>query len=1211
MTFREIFRFELAYQARRVSTWLCFAVLFAFSFWMVAGSRPTDDEVFQNAPFGIAFATVLGGVIWLLVAASVAGEAAARDVRTRMHPLTYTAPVGKAEYLGGRFLAAFVLNALTLLAVPAGILLGLYRPGAEASLLGPFRPAAYLTAYGFITLPFAFAATAIQFSWAALSRRPMASYLASVLLFVASTFVLLVAAQLLGMRELTSLLDLVGVGGIVLGLGETWTAAEKNTRLVGLEPTLLANRVIWLAIAGGALAFTHLRFRLAHPAEGTRRSRSARRRDARPAALAETGIARSAPIVVPRVPRAFGPATHARQTLAIAGASFRAIAKSQGGLVLLAAIAGLLVVFLPQNIERFGVPLFPRTWYLLTFLTAPLTDPFTPWVIIPLLIVLYAGELVWRERDAGLGDITDAAPVPEWALLLGKFLGLGLVLVAWTALLALAGVLVQARMGYGEIEIGLYLRVLFGLQLPEYLLFALLALVVQAVVDQKYVGLLAALAAYASIAFASTLGIENDLLVYGAGPEWSYTDMRGFGASLGPWLWFRLYWAAWALLLAVAARLLWARGREGAPGARLRAARGRFRRPASAAAAAAAVGLVLLLGGFVFYNTHVLDEYRSASGRAGAAAEYERRYGRYQGIPQPLPAATRLRVEIYPRRRAVEIRGTYRLVNRSGVPVDSIHLATVPEVRTGEVAFDRPAVRVVADDDLGHRIYALREPLQPGDSLRLDFRVRVEPRGFRDGGADASVAANGTHFTGEAWLPAIGYQPGRELRGAGDRRAHGLAPRPRFPPLHDARARRSAAEHERTAFEAVVGTDEDQVAVAPGALRRTWTEGGRRYFHYAADAPIGDPAFFSARYAVREARWDDPSAGAGGGVAIRIYHHPGHTANLDRMVRSARASLSWYTERFGRYPYRHLTLVEIPGFGGMHAHVGLITFQEGFSLFDVEGSPGAPDFPFAVVAHEVAHQWWGIQLTPAGVEGATLLSEGLAEYSAFQVVEKTQGPEQLRRYLGRLRTQYGAPGARAALPLLRANGDLAGYYRGPLAMYAVREYVGEDRVSLALRRLLAKHPPAAPPLPTSLDLYRELRAVTPDSLHSLLHDLFEANTYWELETESARADSTAAGEWRVTLGVRARKVVADTAGVQTGVPMDDRVEIGVFAPAENGGAPGRPLYLRMHRIRDGRQTITVTVPRRPAHAGIDPRHLLVHMEAGENTRTVDTGPEGP
>ncbi|HET7460747.1 MAG TPA: ABC transporter permease [Longimicrobium sp.] len=1193
MRFREIFRFELAYQLRRASAWLCFAVLFAFSFWMMAGSRPTDETVYQNAPYGIAFATVVAGVIWLLIGASVAGEAAARDVQTRMHPLAYTAPVGKAEYLGGRFLAAFAANALVLLAVPAGILLGVYLPRGEGVLLGPFRPAAYLTAYGCITLPFAFAATAIQFWWATLSRRPMSSYLAGVLLFVTSTFVPLALGRLLGVRELAGLLDLVGIGGVVLGLGDSWSAAEKNTRLVGVEPTFVANRLIWLAVALGVLALTYLRFRLAHPAESTRPRRAARRREAGSAAPAAGTLAGSAPIAVPHVRQTFGPAMYARQALRIGWDSFRAIAKSRGGLVLLAAIPALLVLVLPPNLESFGVPLLPRTGYLLTFLTATLTNPFTPWVIVPLLIVLYAGELVWREREAGLGDITDAAPVPEWAVLLGKFLGLALVLAAWMALLALAGVLVQLRLGYHHFELGLYLRVLFGLQLPEYLLFALLALVVQAVVDQKYIGLLVALAAYASIAFASTLGVEHHLLVYGSGPAWSYSDMRGFGASLAPWGWFKLYWAGWALLLAVAARLLWARGREEGPGARLRTARRRFR-GATAVAAAVAAGVIVGVGGFVFYNTNVLNRYRSDADRAARAAEYERRYGRYEGVAQPRLAGATLRVEIHPERRAVEIRGTERLVNRGAVPIDTLHVATVPGVHTGAVTFDRPATRVRVDDALGHRIYALRTPLQPGDSLRLGFEVRAEPRGFGNDGADSAVAGNGTFFTTAAFLPAIGYQPGRQLRRPGERKAHGLAPRPAVPPP-------DGLGDERIAFEAVVGTSGDQVAVAPGALRRAWTEGGRRYFHYAADAPVGaDNAIFSARYAVREARWNGP----GRAVAIRILHHPGHVANLDRMLSAARASLGRYGARFGPYPYGQLSLVEIPGVRGMHAYPGLITFQEGFSLFDVKG-PRTPDFPFEVAAHEVAHQWWGIQLVPAGVSGAAqLLSESLAEYSAFQVLRASHGPDQLSRYLAELRGQYGVAEERADVPLLRANGSLAGYYRGPLAMYAVSEYAGEDRVNAALRRLLEKHPPGARPA-TSLDLYRELQAAVPDSLRGLLHDLFEANTYWELATERATARRTPAGAWQVTLGVRARKVVVGHAGVRTAVPMDDRVEIGVFAPAAEGDGPGAPLYLRMHRIRAGRQTITVTVPSRPARAGIDPRSLLTDVEAGDNLRKVE------
>ena len=72
-----------------------------------------------------------------------------------------------------------------------------------------------------------------------------------------------------------------------------------------------------------------------------------------------------------------------------------------------------------------------------------------------------------------------------------------------------------------------------------------------------------------------------------------------------------------------------------------------------------------------------------------------------------------------------------------------------------------------------------------------------------------------------------------------------------------------------------------------------------------------------------------------------------------------------------------------------------------------------------------------------------------------------------------------------------------------------------------------------------MDLYRELQAVTPDQFQYLLKDLFERNTFWELETERAAAQRTGDANWQVTLDVRARKVVVDEAGVETEVPMDD------------------------------------------------------------------------
>ena len=1193
MKFWGIFRFEFAYQIRRPWPWLMFGVVLAVCFLMTRDAALADalyDDFFVNAPFAIAVSTVVGGLLWLLVAPVVAGDAAARDIATGMYPLIFTAPVSKTDYLGGRFLAAFVLNALILLGVQAGILLAVYSPGVNPALIAPFRPAAYLTAYAFIGLPNAFVATAIQFGLAARSGRPMAGYLGSLLLVFMGFFV---ASLLLFRRGLGTLLDPIGIRFLVEDVAHRWTTIEKSSRLLQLEGIVLTNRLLWLGIGGAALVVTYLRFHFAHRTESSRWARWMRRRDAQAPIPAHVGIAASTPISVPEAPRAFGFAIHLGQTLAISRDSFRTIAKSWAGLALLVGIPLLTVLVVIDQMVASGAPLVATTGQVLKELTGPLSSELSRWVIIPLLSVFFAGELVWREREAGLGEITDTAPIPEWVPFLGKFLGLLLLLAALMGTLTAAGMLAQTMMGHQqEIDIGLYLTILFGLQLPEYLLFALLALVVHVLVNQKYVGHLVAIIVYVVIILAPMFGIEHDMLVYGAGPWWTYTEMRGLGPFIEPWAWFKLYWGAWAFLLAVVAKLLWVRGRENGLGARLRQARGRLTR-ATVGAAAAAVALVLTLGGFVFYNTNVLNEYQSPTDIVKRRAEYERIYSRYGDIPQPRLTRASLHVEIHPRRGEVEIRGWYRLVNRSAAAIDTIHVATSHAAETRELAFDRPAVRVLLDERLGHSIYALEQPLQPGDSLRLDFQVLAARRGFHESGADVSVVPNGTYFT-QGWLPAIGYQHGREILTPSDRREQGLAERPVIPSLYDAEARKGRFGGDGTVLETVVGTDLDQVAVAPGGLRRTWTEGGRRYFEYTTDEPIGGEwSFASARYGVREEKWVDP-AGSGRTVAIRILHHPGHTGHLDRWVRSIRASLDYYTAQYGPYRYRHLTVVEIPGDGvGAHADASMLTHGEGITLLEPGDDARSFDFPFAIIAHEMAHQW----VVPiAFVEGAPVLSESLAWYQAMLVVKQAGGDEQLRRLLSFMRQPYPIAPIRRGEPLLRGLDPYMSYRRGPFALYALNQYVGVDRVNGALRRLIETHRPAGVPPATTLDLYRELQAATPDSMQYLLHDLFEVNTFWQLAAERVRADSTPSGEWRVTLDLRARKVVYDSAGVETILPMDEWVEIGVFAGAGQGGELSEPIYLQKHRIRGGEQTITVTVPREPVLAGIDPYHVLDWVE---------------
>ncbi len=1155
---------------------------------------------YVTAPLLMAEMTVIGSILSLLAAAAFAGDAAARDAETRLSPLLFTTPLGKSAFLAGRFLAALLLNAALAVAVQLGVFLALTSRTLEPSLSGPFRFATFAEAYLTFGLPNAFVTTACLFAAALLTRRSVTTFLVSVVLFALVVVSWQLVATRLGFWQLGQVMDPFGLTTLS-NLSLTWTPAAKSVRSIPLDGTLLMNRFVWLLLSTAVLGFAAVRFGFTLAAAGAaqrgRRSRVVHA-DASSEAGVATVVARAAPIApalalghTTTISR-FNVRTRLSQTGAIAWEAFRGVALSWSGLLLVALLI-FLVLSWPTLMEDMGTAMLPTTEQLTRYLGSPELI----WMIIPLFTVYYAGELVWRERDARVNDLTDTTPVPDGAQLAGRVLGLGLILVVLQAIRLLAGIFVQARLGYYNFEVGLYLRMLFGVQLVDYLLFAVLAVVVHVLVNQKYAGHLVVLLVYGLMRFAGSLGVEHNLAVYASDPGLAYSDMRGFDPYLGPFLWFKAYWSAWAFVLLVLAGVFAVRGREQDVRSRLRNARRRLT-PRLRVAAAVAVGLVGMLGGFIFYNTNVLNAYRTTADQDAWRAEYERRYGRYKGVPQPMLNATTLRVELHPADRRAEVHGTYQLVNRTAWPIDTIHVATATLVSTSGLRFNRAATPLLRDDEYGHRSFKLAPALQPGDSVRLDFEVRFAPTGFVNGATDASVAANGTYIELRDWLPSIGYQTNRELGGVGARRQYGLATRPAVRALADTAARTNvAAGRERIALDVVVGTVAGQLAVAPGGLRRTWNEGARTYYQYATDVPIrNDVAIYSAKYIVRDAQWKN--------VAIQIVHHPRDTTNVDRMVRSVQASLEYFTTRFGPYPHRQLRMVEYPGRGNsLHSAPVNIAFREGFALFNPGSGATRLDFPFAVVAHEVAHQWWGNQLTPASVEGAPLLTESLAWYSAMGVVEATYGAPHLAALLAEMRSAYLVPGLRADVPLVRATDWLSVYRRGPFAMYALREYVGASLVDQALRTLLAKYGTGGREQPTALDLHRELRGVTPDSLAYLLDDLFLVNTFWDVATEAVSAERAGDGRYRVTLDVRARKVAVDSTGSEEDVSMNDFFEIGVYGRAPEHGQ-ATPLYLRRHRVRSGTQRITVTVPEAPASVGIDPRTLLIDPNTSDNRRDV-------
>jgi hypothetical protein len=1181
--FLETFRFELHYCLRNRSTWVYAAILFGVPFLIAYSDAGGWGPFDLNQPSGLAIRqTIFGAVLGMLVAAGIFGDAAVRDVESGMHPLLFTSRLRKTEYLGGRFLAALTVNSTLLTGVPLGIAAGMFVAKVAQDTPGPQTAAAYLQPFLLFVLPNIVLIGAVLFTIAVLARHVIPAYLGGFCLFVVYLIVLNNDIRL-DSPELSALADPLGLSALRAATAY-WTAAEREARLIGFPAQLLLNRLVWLSLAGAVLMILHRQFRFAHETTDLRTLGARRTVDQSPQP--------EEMVVVPRLAGKFGLRTRMRQVLAIARCSFEDIAGSRVFRASLVATIGLVLLWgWNAGDTAFDTSIWPVTHLVAGTVISQRMLP-----LIFLFIALYAGELVWKDRAVRVNEIADAAPVPDIVAVLGRFLSLAGILVVFQAVLIMSGILMQALQGFYDFEPGLYVRT-GTLNLVNYLLLAALGMTVHVIVNQKYLANIAVVGAFGFTMVAGQFGFRHHLLVYGTDPGWTYSDMTGFGPFLVPLMWLKLYWAAWALLLLVIATLFWVRDCEPGLRRRLLQLRTRFKGPV-ARTAGAALALILATGGLIFYNTNVLNAYSSSDEAGRPQAEYERRYGQFENKPQPDIADANLRVEIYPDAPAVDVRGTYRLENRTGESIDEVHVLFMnPTVEARTIQFDRASTPVVVDDEVRYRIYKLERALEPGDSLQLTFEVSFRPRGFPNDGIQTDVVSNGTYIN-RSLLPAIGYLPLLELTDTEARKRFGLSPRPPLPGPDEGAAKRyrfPLRDGGIVHLETIVGTAVDQIAVTPGVLRRTWTESGRRYFHYETEQPIPfGPTIFSGRYAELKDQWKD--------IELRIFHHPTHTFVLDSLVRSMKASLDYYTQQFGVYPASQLSIVEIPRYGTFfgRGHIHMVAVTEDSFLSRVR--EGEFDQAFYGAAHETAHQWWGGQVMGAGVRGHLFLNESLANYSAMMVTRKTYGDEMARRVYDRQMEIYLDTRALFGneVPLLEVEDQsYIAYRKGAIAMYALQEQIGEERVNSALRRYFERFRNAGPPYPTSLDLYAELLAVTPEPFRYLLTDLFETVTLWDVKTERVRVEPTGTGEYLVTLDVMAKKMRADREGRETEVPMDDFVEIAAFAPGRDE-APGEPLYLKQHRIRSGLQTIIIAVPREPGRAGIDPSRKLIDRNKEDN-----------
>lgn len=1189
----EFFRFDVRFQLRQPLLWVVALIFGALAF----GAASSDaimiggavGNVNRNAPTVIAQLLGAFSVFSMFVVTIFIAGAVLRDMEIGISDMLFATPMRKRDYLIGRFVAGLVACLLIFAFIVFGLMVGPYMPWVDAARVGAFSVQPFVWGMLVFVLPNLIFIGALLMLLAATTRSMMMVYVG-----VIAFFVLWAVAGALA-RDLSNewfvvLLDPFGVRAFSRTV-RYFSTAESNSILPALSGYIFANRVLWGVVSLLLIAATLWLFKPQRAGTGKRWFGKAKIEAATAAASLDSRVS------LPKVAQQSGAAVSWSQFWQLLRFDVKAVFKSVPFMVMLLFALVNFFGAASQSDSMFGTTVYPVTNNMLEVMSGTFN------FMLIIIITFYAGELIFKERQVKIADVSDAMPVANWVPLAAKCVALVAVVVGFLTAGALSGVIVQTIKGGTSIEWLLYAK---GVALSSFgfVLLGLLAIVLQVLTNNKFIGyLLMILVLISQIVFGS-LDLKHNLYNFAGTSGMMYSDMNGYGHFYRGWLWFAVYWSLFTAALLIVAQAFWVRGLSQEWRVRVRLAGQKLQSKAGLVMTLCLLGFAAS-GGWIFYNTNVLNEFQSDDAKMDDQANYEKKYRQYLNQPHPRLTDVKANVDIYPEQRKLVINGHYIVQNKSALPQDVLRIQMSTNAKL--VWKNLPPHEISLDDkDMGFSILKLKQAIPPGGQLAMDFVSTVENHGFTNSGAPGKLNWNGSFFNNHDFFPQFGYIDDLELRNRNERRKRGLGEPERMPKLEDEAARAyhalgSAADWIN--FETTISTSADQTAVAPGYLQKSWEDNGRRYFHYKMDRPMVPYfAYLSARWDVKKGEWK--------GMPIEVYYDKKHPYNLDRMIESVQKSLDYYSANFTPYQHKQVRILEFPRYASFaQSFANTIPYSEDIGFIADLRDKDDIDYVFYVTAHEMAHQWWGHQVIGANVQGSAALMESLSQYFALMVMEKEYGREKMRRFLkyeldGYLRGRGGE--LIEEQPLARVeNQQYIHYQKGSLIFYRLRDEIGEEALNRALKRFLEEKAYQQAPYTTTRELLNYIRAEAPVEKHALIADMFEKIVFYDNRVLEAKAKKRADGQWDVTMKLHLAKIEVDGKGKETPRAYDEAVEIAIFSRAKGAKEKDeKVLFIEKRLLQGSDPVVTITVKDQSFEVGVDPYNKMIDRVSKDNRKEV-------
>lgn len=1189
--FIEFFKREISMSIKRPMIWIFFLIVTL----LVTGAVASDNiviggsvgNVYKNAPHILTLYTVILVLICLMMPAAFFNNAALRDYNHKFNEILFSTPIQKSTYFFGRFMGALVLSIIPFLGIFVGFILGtalaLATGWVDADRIGPLYPSVFLKNLLLFIIPNIFIAGAIIFSIANKWKNTVVSFVGALVIIVAY-FSSGSLASGIDNETLAALTDTFGIRTYSID-NKYATVVEKNTVGVRFSWLIIVNRLFWIGVGILVLLASYFSFSFAEKKTKAKTKK------------VDHSIAAPPQLKKPAFSIHFNRQTFVQHFFSFFSLNFYSITRSATFKTLFIFSGIMLFSSLFGGFEYFGLQSYPVTYKMLDALNGSLL------LFEIIIIVFFSGELVWRDRGAKINEVIDATPHNSIVALFARVSALVSTVTIIHVVAIVICMLYQMLNGYYNLEIGLYLQAFLINILPLFIFWSFTLVFVQILCNNLYIGYFVSVILILLLEIVLLIfEVQSNMVNLGQTPSLTYSDMNGFGPALSSVLWFDVYWVLLGLVLIGFGGLIWVRGANTGIKSRIQSIK-KHLNPKYAMGLGAVFFLWFATASFVFYNTQVLNEYDSSEYQEKLRVNYEKSYKKYQGITQPKVVDVIYNIDIFPEERTVLSQSKVTLENKSHDFIDSLHFIVDED---WNMSLEIPnAALVFEDKEIGYLIYQLDKTLGPHQKMTITVDASYIPKGFENEVTNLSVAQNGTFINNANILPTIGYSENLELREKYTRKKYDLPPREYMPQLeapcgdHCMSNYLTDGRADWVNVETFISTSDQQVAIAPGTLVKETTEGNRKKYHYKVDrASQNFYSFMSAQYEVARRDWN--------GVDIEVYYDKKHDYNIEMMLDAVQSSLEYYTKNFGPYYHQQARIIEFPRYSTFaQAFPGTMPYSESFGFIINLENANDNNVINAVIAHEMAHQWWAHQVIGSSMEGSTMLSESFAEYSSLMVMKKELKDDlKMKAFLKYDFDRYlrgRSSETRKEMPLYKVqNQGYIHYGKGSLILYALQDYVGEDSVNQALQEFLELYRYQDPPYPTSLDFLSILETKVPDSLNYLITDWFKEITLYDYRLKEANYEVLDNGKYQVNLSIEAYKMRVDSIGTETKIDFQDWVDIGLYADEDE------KELLQVERVLFDKNNLkfNLVVDKIPAKAAIDPKRLLIERTISDNVKSL-------